>query len=170
MEKNELQEALSDMLKPLFDIVKEEKPKFWYDPYTNRTGFQTYKGKFYSKCRDEDTYDKYVGCALCIAKELFGGNKKFREFVDKHWVGRQPYGYEPKKWESPFVTGDRVLFLLDGTNMESIGTILAIDNEKQRYIINAKDKELIVHHDEIIRKCRKANKPKELTNETKETI
>lgn len=171
MEEKKLEEAISNIFKPLFDIAKDEKPKFWYDPATNRTGYQTRLGKkTYSKCRDEDTYDKYVGCALCIAKNLFGGNKRFREFVDKYWVGKQPYGYEVKEWVSPYLIGERVLFLLEKTNREQIGTILAVNQATKTYVIESAGKEVLIHLHEIIRKCRKANKPKEVLDEDRRII
>lgn len=166
-ETNNLQEAFGNFLGVVAEALKNEKPKFWYDKKTNRTGYQTRLGKkYFSTCREEDTYDKYVGCALCIARDVLGGNRNFREFVDKYWVGEEPGGYEPKKWVSPYLTGDRILFLMKNTKREYIGTILGVDEENKRYLIESFGKNIIIHFEEIIRKCRKANKCKEEHNDT----
>lgn len=142
------------------DNIYEFESKAYYNSKRNSTCLIMEGEKCEVVCSEEDHYDKYVGVALALAKNIFGSNTKFREFVDEIWKGPTPDegGYEPKR---KYVVGERVLFVLGGK--ETIGIIAGYTGTRG-YFISSNNRELLVRDTEIIRKMRRANKPKENEN------
>ena len=142
------------------DNIYEFESKAYYNSKRNSTCLIMEGEKCEVVCSEEDHYDKYVGVALALAKNIFGSNTKFREFVDEIWKGPTPdecdYASERK-----YAVGERVLFVLGGK--ETIGIVTGYTGAKG-YFVSVNDKELLVRDTEIIRKMRRANKPKENKN------
>ena len=89
------------------------------------------------KCQPNDTYDKRMGLALCIAKKALGNKGNYNKVFDK-WIPEEP------EQKSKYEVGDKVRCWTK--NGSRVGTIVKDDgSDRMQYVVETNNGDFWVY-------------------------